>query len=194
MTDELAERADWPARAEQRVVEVVGLLAGLVRRLRTPLLWVSLLPVLPALVLLFIAIDQHRWFPGLIAVAGLVPSGWLTRRRRQLVSALEPPAVAVAELRAVFSPAELGNQLRTNLLAVRGKSLRPRQLARSVWRGVKLTAATHARYTDVPRLAPFLPGRLRGLAFLTAACVVSGAVLAVFALLGLVVTSPPFFG
>ena len=35
----------------------------------------------------------------------------------------------------------------------------------------------------MPRLAPFLPGRLRGLALLILSCLVSAAALAVFAVL-----------
>ncbi len=174
---------------EQAAVDVVRLLGAVVRQLRVPLLVVSLAPVLPALVVLLIAATTQSGVAALLGIAGLVPALWLTWRRRQLIGALQPPAVAVAELRATFNAGELGEQLKQNLIA-----FRPRRgrlitgLAGSLWRGVKAGTSTWSRLTDVPRLAPFLPGRLRGLAVLVVVCLAGAAVLALLAI-GLLVGS-----
>ncbi len=179
------------AAVQQRAVELVGLLGGLIARLRRPLLWVSLLPVPPAVALLVAAVVAGTPTPAVVAVAGLVAPLWLTVRRRQLVTALVPADAAVAELRRTFDLAAIGTQLRDNLRGQgdRALSLRPGALAGTVWRGVSATAAVHGRVTDVPRLAPFLPGRLRGLGFLVIACVVSGVVLVAWLALHLVLAA-----
>ncbi|WP_111766646.1 hypothetical protein [Nakamurella deserti] len=179
------------ATVERRAVEVVGLLGGLIARLRTPLLAVTLLPLLPAVGLLIAAVVVGTATPAVIAIAGLVAPVWLTVRRRQLVTALVPADAAVADLKRTFDLAAIGGQLRDNLLRQDGRrlSLRPRALAGSVWRGISTTAALHGRVTDVPRLAPFFPGRLRGLAFLSIACVVSGVVLTAWLVLHLVLAA-----
>lgn len=179
LADAAGPMAGGLAAVERRAVEVVGLLGGLIARLRTPLLAVTLLPALPAVGLLIAAAVVGTATPAVIAIAGLVAPAWLTVRRRQLVAALVPADAAVADLKRTFDLAAIGGQLRDNLRRQDGRrlSLRPRALAGSVWRGISTTAALHGRVTDVPRLAPFFPGRLRGLAFLAIACVVSGVVL-----------------
>lgn len=182
-----APPAGRAAAIERRAVELVGLLGGLIARLRTPLLVVTLLPAAPAAALLVIAAVVGQLTPALVALAGLVAPVWLTVRRRQLVRALVPADAAVADLKRTFDLAEIGGQLRDNLLRPGGGRLtfRPRALAGTVWRGVGGTAALYGRVTDVPRLAPFLPGRLRGLGFLSIACVVSAVVLVGYLGLGL---------
>lgn len=175
------------AAVERRAVELVGLLGGLIARLRTPLLAVTLLPAAPAAALLVVAVVVGAGTPALVAGAGLVAPVWLTVRRRQLVTALVPADAAVADLKRTFDLADIGGRLRDNLLRQDGRrlSLRPRALAGTVWRGISTTAALHGRVTDVPRLAPFLPGRLRGLAILSIACVISAIALAGYLALGL---------
>ncbi|MEO5834996.1 MAG: hypothetical protein ABJA16_07005 [Nakamurella sp.] len=182
MTTPDAPLPEVPSRAaavQQRAVELVGLGGALIGRLRTPLLVLTLLPVVPAVVLVVVSVGVGVATPAVVAVLGLVAPGWLTVRRRQLVTALVPADAAVADLRRTFDLSEIGGRVRDNLLHSGGQrlTLRPRALAGSVWKGVKVTADLHRRFTDVPRLAPFLPGRLRGLAFLAIACVVSGVVL-----------------
>ena len=129
--------------------------------------------------------------PAVVALAGLVAPIWLTVRRRQLVTALIPADAAVADLKRTFDLAEIGTRLRDNLRRQEGRrlSLRPGALAGSLWRGVSTTAALHGRLTDVPRLAPFAPGRLRGLALLAICCVVSAIALAGWLVLHLVLAS-----
>lgn len=184
---------DRPGRGavvQQRAVELVGLLGGLIARLRTPLLVLTLLPVVPAVALLVVAVVVGVATPAVIAVLGLIAPAWLTVRRRQLVRALVPADTAVAELKRTFDLAAIGGQLRDNLLRSGGErlALRPRALAGSLWKGVKVTADLHGRFTDVPRLAPFMPGRLRGLALLAIGCVISAAVLLAYLGLGLLLS------
>ncbi len=180
-----------PGAVEQRVIDVVTLLEGVVRRLRVPLLLVSLVPAIPAAALFIIGAVSGSWIPVVLAAVGLLPSLWLTGRRRQLVVALHPPAAAVAELRATFNMAGVGEQLRSNLLQLRGQTTerRPRRLAGALWKGIKLGAGLYGRLSEVPRLAPFLPGRLRGLAFTAGACVVAAVALSGYAVLLLIIGS-----
>ncbi len=168
------------------LVEVVGLLGNIVGRMRTPLLLIVLLPAFPAAVLALAAANSgspDREFGLGLAVIGMIPSAWLAVRRWQLVTALVPAATAVAQLRAAFSVVDVAGRVKDNLLQMRRQKtdLRPRQLARGLWSGIKVSAAVHSRMTNVPALAPFFPGRLRGLAYLGFACLASAAVLTVFA-------------
>ena len=180
-----------PAQAQQGVAEVVRLLAAVVRRLRWPLLLIAAAPLLPALVLVVAsAIRGGADVPLAYVVAALmlVPSGWLEVRRRQLLAALQPPEVAGAEIYAILGSPEFWSQLRTNVgrLSDLGRGLGVRPLARTLWRGIRLTNAVRERVGENSRLAPFLPGRLRGLVLLTAACGVAGVLLTVLAVLKVV--------
>lgn len=177
-----------PARAQKSVSDVVRLLAAVVRRLRMPLLLIAALPLLPAAVL--VIASAARGGPDVplayvVAAVLLIPSGWLEVRRRQLLSALQPPEQAGAEIYAIVGSPEFWSQLRSNLgeLTDLGRGLGLRALARKLWQGVKLTNAVRERVGDNSRLAPFLPGRLRGLLVLTVACGVAGVLLTVLAVL-----------
>jgi hypothetical protein len=187
-----AQVDEQPTRtSEQRAVEIVELLGRVVARLRKPLLIVSLLPVVPVAVVLVVGILSGSWPLVVIAVSGLVTPAILTVRRRQLVDALQPPAAAVADLRAAFDPVELGRQFRSNLGEIDRSSdaSSPRRLAKRLWRGVRFGTGTYAQFAEMPRLAPFLPVRLRGLALLLAACVLSAVAEGVVAALALLFTS-----
>ena len=172
-------------RIEKLAVDVTALLAGVVARLRVPLLLVSVAPVLPGLAVEAIAIPTADSVAVVLGLLGLLPAVWLTVRRIQLGRALQPPEDAVADLRRTFSVTDIADQLKDNLLAIRGgpgatDGCCP---ARRLWRGIRTGTDAWDRITDVPRLAPFLPGRLRGLALLILSCLVSGAALAGFAVL-----------
>ena len=177
-----------PAQVEQSVADVVRLLAAVVRRLRWPLLVIAAAPLLPAVVLVVAsAIRGGGDVPLAYVVAALllIPSGWLEIRRRQLLAALQPPEVAGAEIYAIVGSPEFWSQLRTNVgqLSDLGRGFGVRVLARKLWQGIKLTNVVRERVGENSRLAPFLPGRLRGLLLLTAACGVAGALLTVLAVL-----------
>ena len=107
-------------RIEKLAVDVTALLAGVVARLRVPLLLVSLAPVLPGLAVEAIAIATADSVAAVLGLIGLVPAVWLTVRRIQLGRALQPPDAAVADLRRTFSVTDIADQLKDNLLAIRG--------------------------------------------------------------------------
>ena len=180
-----------PAQAQKVVADVVGLLAAVVGRLRRPLLIIAAAPLLPAAVLVIAtAVRGGADVPlgYVVAVLLLIPSGWLEVRRRQLSSALQPPELAGAEIYAIVGAPEFWSRLRTNLvrLTVARRGLGLRSLGRTLWQGIKLTNVLRERVGGNSRLAPFLPGRLRGLVLLTAACGVCGALLTVLAMLKVV--------
>ena len=177
-----------PAQAQKTVNDVVRLLAAVVRRLRLPLLLVAAAPLLPAVVLIVAsAVRGGSDVPlaYVVAVLLLIPSAWLELRRRQLLAALQPPEQAGAEIYAIVGAPEFWMQLRSNLgeLTDLGRGLGLRSLGRRLWQGIKLTNAVRERVGENSRLAPFLPGRLRGLLMLTVACGVAGALLTVLAVL-----------
>lgn len=177
-----------PAQAQKLVGDVVRLLAAVVRRLRVPLLIIAAAPLLPAIVLVIAsAVRGGADVPlaYVLAAVLLIPSAWLEVRRRQLLSALQPPEQAGAEIYAIVGAPEFWSQLRTNLgqLTDLDRGLGLRALGRKFWQGIKLTNALRERVGDHSRLTPFLPGRLRGLLFLTVACGVAGAALTVLAVL-----------
>ena len=177
-----------PAQAQKTVNDVVRLLATVVRRLRLPLLLIAMAPLLPAVVLVVAsAVRGGSDVPlaYVVAVLLLIPSAWLELRRRQLLAALQPPEQAGAEIYAIVGAPEFWVQLRSNLgeLTDLGRGLGLRSLGRRLWQGIKLTNAVRERVGENSRLAPFLPGRLRGLLMLSVACGVAGALLTVLAVL-----------
>ncbi len=174
--------AKVPTAAQKVISDVVALLAGLVQRLRIPLLVLLLAPVGPALVLVVVSTARGGGdvgFAWLLGALGLIPSGWLAVRRAQLLHALQPPARAAAEIYAAINSADTLSRLRSNLAPVvrADARLRLRSVSRKIWQGVKLTADVRSRMGSSPRLAPFLPGRLRGLALLSGWCLLSFVVL-----------------
>lgn len=180
-----------PVQARKAVGDVVALLAAVVRRLRLPLLIIAAAPLLPAAVLVIAAaVRGGADVPLAYVVAALLlaPSGWLEMRRRQLLAALKPPELAGAEIYAIVGAPEFWSQLRANLgqLTDLGRGLGLRPLARRLWTGIRLTNAVRERVGENSRLAPFLPGRLRGLLVLTVTCGVAGALLTVLAVLKVV--------
>lgn len=179
---------------QKTVADVIRLLAAVVARLRLPLLVVALAPVPPGLVLVVASAVQggsDLALAGGLVVVGLVPSGWLALRRAQLLAALQPPTEAAAEICRVLSPTGLWSQLKANLgrITEGGGPLRLRSLGRRIWQGVRLTADVRGLLGDQPRLAPFLPARLRGLAVLAACCLVSSVALTALAVVKVLATA-----
>lgn len=181
LRDQVEPRAGAVERVQRLVDEIVALLAGAVARLRSPLRVLALLPVGAGGALLVVTLTRGGPdvpFALTLAVAGSIPGLWLGIRRHQLVHALEPPGAAAAEITAAFAPTEIWARVRTNLAEIRpAAGIRPAALARKMWQGVKLGATLRARFTAIPRLAPFLPRRLRGLAVLGVWCLGSALVL-----------------
>ncbi len=179
--------ASLPTQVQHTTADVVRLLGAVIARLRLPLLVLCLLP--PILGVLLVGVSAVRGGADLtiacvLLVLTAVPSGWLAIRRRQLLGALQPPERAGAEIYAVLSAPLVWSTLKGNLgeIAADRRRVPIRSLGRSIWKGVKLTNDLLGRADD-SRLAPFLPGRLRGLVFLTGWCLVAAVVLAGFLLL-----------
>jgi hypothetical protein len=188
----LARKA--PIQLQKTVADVVRLFAAIIQYLRVPLLIVLLAPVLPGLVLLLASVarggsDVPLAFV-LVGIA-LVPSAWLGVRRHQLLNALQPPAEAAAQMYAAVGSPEVWNQVKSNLgqLLERPKKLRLRSLSGKIWRGVKMGFDLRDSIAESPRFAPFLPSRLRGLAYLAGWCLLSFLVLALLAAAKLLASS-----
>ena len=170
-----------PDRLRSLAIDVVTLLAAVVSLLRTPILLICLTPVVAGLILVgFTVADGGPAVPYLLGVAlvGILPGAWLAVRRHQLITALIPPEVAVAEISAALAPTELWSRVTDNLRKLpTGRRLRLRMLPAGIWRGVRLTAELREQLTGIPRLAPFLPGRLKGIVFLAAWCLITAVAL-----------------
>ena len=183
-----------PVQLQKTVADVVRLFAAIIEYLRTPLLILMLAPLLPGLVLLLASTAGGGSDVGpafALVVVALLPSAWLGVRRHQLLHALQPPAEAAAEMYAAVGSPEVWNRIRINLgeLLERPKKLRLRSLGRKVWRGVRMGFDLKSSIEESPRFAPFLPSRLRGLAYLAGWCVVSFLGLAVLAVAKLLANS-----
>ncbi len=92
---------------------------------------------------------------------------------------------------AAVSAPDIWAQVRANVvrLADRSEKLRLRSLSRRLWRGVRVSLDLKNRVTDSPRFAPFLPSRLRGLAYLAGWCLLSFVVLTLLAAAKLLASS-----
>ncbi len=178
-----------PDRLRSLAVEVVTLLAAVVSLLRTPILLICLSPLVAGLVLVgFTVVHGGPAVPYLVGVAlvGVLPAAWLAVRRHQLMTALVPPEVAVAEISSALAPTQLWSRVKDNLGRLpTGRRLRLRLLPAGIWRGIRLTAELRGQLLGVPRLAPFLPGRLRGIVFLAVWCVIAAGALCAIAVLRL---------
>jgi hypothetical protein len=183
-----------PAQAEKTVGDAVRLLSLIVEHFRLPLLLALLAPVLPALVLLLAAVARGGSdvpFAVVLVVVGLTPTAWLAVRRSQLLNALQPPAEAAAEMYAAVRSVDVWTQVKSNLghLAYRPQKLRVRSLGRTMWRGIKFGFDLRNSVADSPRFAPFVPSRLRGVAYLVGWCLISCVVLSLVAAAKLLATS-----
>lgn len=166
-------------------------LAGVVRRARIPLLIVGLLPLIPAL-LVAIEAAVLGGYPGLvflaIAVAGASPGLALLWRRRRLLRAADPPEELAAELGEAYDIAGAWARAGDALEQVQtaGPGLRgARQAARGLWAGFQLTRDMFERFSELPRVAPFLPVSLQFTGSLCLASVVSAVVTGAIGVAGL---------
>ena len=172
-------------RSRDVVRKVLQLLAAVTARLRTPLLLIVLAPVIPAALLIILGATQGSGYliSALVcAVIAFIPAAWLFVRREQLTAAPQPPEDAAVELMAALQPTMLWDELRANLLTITKQRRRIGPL-RQVWRGIRLSKDFKDHFTQIPRLRPFLPSRLRGLVFLVGACLASAVALLVLLVL-----------
>ncbi len=172
------------------VRKVLQLLAAITARLRTPLLLIALAPVIPAVMLLILGATQgsgYLTFAVVCSVVAFIPAAWLFVRREQLTAAPQPPENAAVDILAALQPTMLWDELRANLLSITKQRRRIGPL-RQVWRGIRLSKDFKDHFTEIPRLRPFLPSRLRGLVFLAGACLASAVALLVLFVLFLLVS------
>ncbi|TDD71605.1 hypothetical protein E1262_05530 [Jiangella aurantiaca] len=188
-TAEAAAAAAGETRA--RVIrDLAAALAVLVRRARIPLLVVGLLPLTPALVLalegLAVGGDGGLFFLAL-ALAGAAPGLWVLWRRRRLMRAVDSVDELAGELAEAYDVAGAWARAGDALHQVRsaGPGLRGAgRAARGVWAGVQLTRDLFDRFSDLPRVAPFLPVSLQFTGYLCLVSVVATVVLVALAVAG----------
>lgn len=171
---------------DKAIRQFVALLVPVIRATRYPLLAVVLVPVVPAVLVIVIALARpgpDDWFWVVLAAFGLGVGGWLALRRRQLLAVAADPEVLTTALTSMVTGRELWSQLIDNLSAGKvGAAVvrrsRPLRLLGGLWRGVR-AAGVVAEFAASDELAPLTPLRLRGIWFLVLSCLLAGAVLGV---------------
>lgn len=166
--------------------QLVALLVPLIRATRYPTLAVVMVAGAPATAAILVSL--LRWGPDdpfwlLLGGIGVVLSGWLAIRRRQLLAVAADPVALTEALTGVITGHEIWDQLVRNASAGKigarvVRRSRPLRILGGLWRGVQMTGVL-AQITDRPELQPLLPGRLRGIWFLGIGCLIAGGVLTV---------------
>ncbi|WP_157553060.1 hypothetical protein [Jiangella gansuensis] len=184
--------ASSAGEARTRLIhEIAAALAVLVRRVRLPLLVVSVLPQ-PFALLLALEGLALGGTPGAVvaglAVLGSVPGLWVLWRRQRMVHAVDSVDELAGELAQAYDVAGAWAKAGDVLTKMRsaGPGLRGAgRAAGGLWAGVQLTRELFDRFSDLPRVAPFLPVRLQFTACLCVASIVSAVILAGLSALGL---------
>jgi len=174
------------AARDKAIRQFVALLVPLIRATRVPLLVVVLFPVVPAVLVVAIALSRpgpDDWFWVLLAAVGLLLAGWLALRRHQLLAVAADKEALIAALTRLVTGRELWAQLADNLSTGRvatavARRSRPLRVLTGLWRGVR-AAGVLAEFAASDELAPLTPMRLRGSWLLVVSCVLAGAVLGV---------------
>jgi hypothetical protein len=175
---------------DKAIRQFVAALVPVIRATRLPLLIVVLFPVVPAVLVVAIALSRpgpDDWFWVVLAAAGLALAGWLALRRHQLQAVAGDREVLIAALTGLITGRELWTQLIDNLnpgkvgVAVARRS-RPLRLLNGLWRGVRV-AGVLAEFAASDELAPLTPMRLRGIWMLVLSCLMAGAVLGIAVLM-----------
>lgn len=175
---------------DRAIRQFVALLVPVIRATRLPLLIVVLFPVVPAVLVIAIALARpgpDDWFWVVVAALGLLVGGWLALRRRQLLAVAADPEVLVTTLTTLVTGRELWNQLIDNLSAGRvgaavARRSRPLRVLSGLWRGVR-AAGVIAEFAASDELAPLTPLRLRGIWLLVLSCLLAGVVMGVAVLI-----------
>ncbi|HEY5880797.1 MAG TPA: hypothetical protein VIU11_17935 [Nakamurella sp.] len=169
---------------DKAIRQFVALLVPLIRATRVPLLVVVLFPVVPAVLVVAIALSRpgpDDWFWVVLAAVGLLLAGWLALRRHQLLAVAADREALIAALTGLVTGRELWTQLADNLSTGRvaatvARRSRPLRVLTGLWRGVR-AAGVLAEFAASDELAPLTPMRLRGSWLLVVSCLLAGAVL-----------------
>jgi hypothetical protein len=171
---------------DRAIRQFVALLVPVIRATRLPLLVVVLFPVVPAVLVIAIALARpgpDDWFWVLFAALGLLVGGWLALRRHQLLATAADPEVLIVALTGLVTGRDLWAQLIDNLSAGRvgaavARRSRPLRVLNRLWRGVR-AAGVIAEFAATDELAPLTPLRLRGIWLLVLSCLLAGVVMGV---------------
>lgn len=169
---------------DRAIRQFVALLVPLIRATRLPLLVVVLFPLVPAVLVMAIALARpgpDDWFWVVFAAVGLLLAGWLGLRRRQLLAVAADPDALIGALTGLVTGKELWTQLIDNLSVGRvgaavARRSRPLRVLNGLWRGVR-AAGVLAEFAASDELAPLTPLRLRGIWLLVLSCLLAGAVM-----------------
>lgn len=171
---------------DKAIRQFVAVLVPVIRATRFPLLVIVLFPVVPAVLIIAIALARpgpDDWFWVILAALGLGLAAWLGMRRRQLLAVAADPDALVAALIGLVTGRELWSQLVDNLSAGKvgaavARRSRPLRVLSGLWRGVR-AAGVVAEFAASDDLAPLTPLRLRGIWLLVLCCLLAGVVLGV---------------
>lgn len=169
---------------DRAIRQFVALLVPVIRATRLPLLVVMLFPLVPAVLVIAIALARpgpDDWFWVVFAALGLLVGGWLALRRRQLLAVAADPQVLITALTGLVTGRELWSQLIDNLSAGKvgaavARRSRPLRLLSGLWRGVR-AAGVIAEFAASDELAPLTPLRLRGIWLLVLSSLLTGVVM-----------------
>lgn len=171
---------------DRTIRQFVALLVPVIRATRLPLLVVVLFPLVPAVLVIAIALARpgpDDWFWVVFAALGLLIAGWLALRRHQLLAVAADPDALITALTGLVTGRELWSQLIDNLSAGRvgaavARRSRPLRVLSRLWRGVR-AAGVLAEFAASDELAALTPLRLRGIWLLVLSCLVAGVVMGV---------------
>lgn len=169
---------------DRAIRQFVALLVPVIRATRLPLLVVMLFPLVPAVLVIAIALARpgpDDWFWVVFAALGLLVGGWLALRRRQLLAVAADPQVLITALTGLVTGRELWSQLIDNLSAGKvgaavARRSRPLRMLSGLWRGVR-AAGVIAEFAASDELAPLTPLRLRGIWLLVLSSLLTGVVM-----------------
>ena len=171
---------------DRTIRQFVAVLVPVIRATGVPLMVVVLFPVVPAVLVIALAMSRpgpDDWFWVVLAAVGLGLAGWLMTRRRQLLAVAADREALISALTRLVTGRELWTQLIDNLSvgkvgAVAVRRSRPLRVLGGLWRGVR-AAGVLAEFAASDELAPLTPMRLRGIWLLVLSCLLAGAVLGV---------------
>ncbi len=174
------------AARDTAISRFVSVLIPVIKATRVPILLVILVPVVPAVLVISIALARpgpDDWFWVVLAGFGLVLAGWLAWRRRQLLAVAADRDTLVVALTGLVTGRDLWAQLIDNLSvgkvgATAARRSRPVRALRGLWRGVR-AAGVLAEFAASDELAPLTPMRLRGIWLLVVSCLLAGGVLGI---------------